>query len=344
MKRMTRIILLVCCVIVALETPLYAQVVIYPRGVRNIGMGTAGVADLRNPVNGYYNPAALAWSNGIFIESSYNKYLDVMKYSDLRISIGRSNGDILFGGLLGYSSELVGEDCHMQGGGIECEKFEDKNYYISGGTALGRRIGNYSVGVGVAVKHLDHYGYTSTVVDVGTIGAWSVETEDGYKFSSILGASVRNVGKDFEVESDFGGAFILEQFGESRVGIGINILTPVTSSASKTLGRKVSAIGIGVLFDVIKGFGSNQTTGAAFGTEVSIFETIFMRAGSHNEGTIPYNMQYINLGFGIGWRHPEHAIMIRLDYARVDYPRSTDYFYDENKYDHILGFILGKVF
>ncbi len=336
-------ILLVFCIAAATGAPAHSQVLVYSRGTRNIGMGEAGTADLAAPVNGYYNPAALAWANGVYLEASYNKLLEQLKYTDMRITAGGSKGNILFGGLVGYSSEALDIDCTYFADPVECDRL---NYYLSGAAAVGRRMGNYSIGLGVAFKHVEEYTVAYTSFDMGAIASWSVTTQEGYALRATIGTCLKNIGKDIEYFSE---SDPIEQFRENRFGFGMDISTPPHASASRILGRDVPGVGVRVLCDQVRGsselgFYLKEASGFRFGFEASLFETLYVRTGSRSTSYTYDSIKYSYLGFGIGYRHPQNGIVARLDYARKDYPARTDEFYGENKYDHVYGLVLGKMF
>src|SRR5512134_736177 len=75
-----------------------SSLVVEPRGVRNIGMGSTGAASVYTAASGYINPAALAWSDAVVLAASQQEYntgdIDLgLKHLDSRLAGGRALSD-----------------------------------------------------------------------------------------------------------------------------------------------------------------------------------------------------------------------------------------------------------
>ena len=345
MKTAKTFLSVVLLVLVVVSGAAQSQMLLFPRGTKNIAMGGAGAADISSPVSGYYNPAALAWTNGIFLETNYHKFLDFYSYLDTRITAGKEKDNFLYGGLLGFTAEYLVQDCMYSTYSFGCEPFDEPNYYLSAGFAAAKRAESLSAGLGIVVKELKYRSgaqYSSMAVDIGAILSWTAETEEGYKIRSTFGASARNISGDIEVESE-DHEWTIDQMGESRYGLGMELSTPPAASVSKKLGRDVSAFKAQVLYDLVRGFGSNEEMeGWGVGMEVALFETLFIRVG--NSKDLFALLNYMNLGLGLGWQHPARGIVLRLDYAMMEPPETAEEFYDRDMTDHMIGLVIGKVF
>ena len=351
-SRLLIVFLPICCIVLvaasrtgAASAWSYGNAMTFPRGARSLGMGGVGVADLSNPVNGYYNPAALAWTSGIFLEASYNSWLDLYTYTDTRISAGKSTEKILFGGLLGFSTQSLDLDCVYSAWSPECKPVDNPNYYVTGAAAVAWRSGNREIGIGAAIKHLENTNtadYHTTVVDLGIIVTYLIETGEGYRIRPSIGISFRNIGKDIKIQREtIKEPLMLKQPQENRYGFGLDFSTPPVASATKKLGRAVPALKVVVDYDLIRGAGSSYAEGWGLGMEASLFETLFIRTGNSRDSI--ENSQYMNFGIGLGWQDPDNGFLLRLDFTRMDNPLA-DSFYRESKHDHVLGLVYGKEF
>ncbi len=81
----------------------------FPRGVRGIGMGAAGVSEVLGYNTGFFNPASLAWADAIVANASHNDWILDEAFGDVRVVGGFPQGPERavdgwrFGGSIAYS-------------------------------------------------------------------------------------------------------------------------------------------------------------------------------------------------------------------------------------------------
>jgi hypothetical protein len=298
----------------------------FPRGVRNIGMGGAGAADVSGFSSGYFNPASFAWTDAVTLGASTNDYAQYLEFYDTRLSAGYPfkgtfrGAALRLGGSLAYSTESrdlgCGRTIYMPEG-TYCEETNNPDYYLSGSLAAGAKRGIWELGLGGTAKYLEvkSFGhYTTWAFDLGFIAAADIERADGFRLRPRIGASVRNLGKDIEMTSNGTSYPASEQPGEHRYGFGVDVFAPPIDAVTAKLHRGVSALGLSIDYDIMKGDGSNETDGWAFGAEVSFFEMVRVRAG--RSGDVFFGTDCTTYGIGLGWDFGR--VLVQLDYARMD--------------------------
>jgi hypothetical protein len=297
----------------------------FPRGVRNIGMGGAGAADFSGFTSGYFNPASFAWSDAVTLGASTNDWMEILEFIDTRLTAGFPlkgafrGTDLRLGGSLAYSTESMDLGCSRtiyQPVG-ECPEIDNPDYCLSGSLAAGAKRGIWKLALGGTAKYLEvkSFGpYATWAFDLGFIAAADIERADGFGLRPRVGASVRNLGKDIEMTYEGAGSSAFEQPGEHRYGIGIDISAPPVAAVTKKLRRGVPAGGISIDYDIVKGDGTNQADGWAFGAEVSFFEMVRLRAGKSDD--VFFSADCTTYGVGLGWDFGR--VLVQLDYARID--------------------------
>ena len=80
-----------------------------PRGVRSIGMGSTGTADVSRATTGFFNPASFAWADALTARVSNEAWPADLDLVDTRVAGAfplqrdSSDGPWRFGGSLGYT-------------------------------------------------------------------------------------------------------------------------------------------------------------------------------------------------------------------------------------------------
>lgn len=293
------------------------NVTTFPRGVRNMGMGGAGAADISGFSSGYFNPASFAWSDAVVFGASMSDWMDIYEYHDARISSGHPlqgtlwGADLRLGGSLAYSTRSVNLECQRTIYDPECTEIEldDPDYHISGSLAARVKSGIWEFALGGTAKYVELKAlarYTTWAFDLGCIAAADIEQANGFRLRPRIGASVRNLGEDI-----YPG---IGQPGEHRYGIGVDAATPPLDAVTGALHRGVPALGVSIDYDIVKGDGSNQADGWAFGAELSFFELLRLRAGRSDD--VFFSMDCTTYGAGLGWDFGR--VLVQLDYARID--------------------------
>src|SRR5688572_1342030 len=103
-----------------LPSPAFAQLVSLELlslqgGIRNLGMGGTGVAGVTRMPNSNYNPAALAWADGLALTyetQPFDIFVFEIDATDARITLGDAADKTgwVFGGELGYRRLSVEAD------------------------------------------------------------------------------------------------------------------------------------------------------------------------------------------------------------------------------------------
>jgi hypothetical protein len=292
----------------------------FPRGVRNIGMGGAGAADISGFSTGYFNPASLAWSDAVTLGASMNGWMELLECTDTRLSAGYplkgtiGGAELRLGGSLAYSTESIDlgpSRTIYEPEGTHSMEMDNPDYYLSGSFAARAKRGIWELGLGGTAKYLEVKGfwhYTTWAFDLGFIAAADFKQANGLGLRPRVGASIRNLGKDIDPTRG------IQQPGEHRYGIGIDVFAPPVDAVTGKLRRNISALGLSIGYDIVEGDGSNQANGSAFGAEISLFEMMSLRAGRSDD--VFYGSDCTTYGIGLGWDFGH--VLVQLDYARMD--------------------------
>jgi hypothetical protein len=298
----------------------------FPRGVRNIGMGGAGAADISGFSSGYFNPASFAWSDAITLGASSNDFMKYQNYFDTRLSAGYPLAgtirgvELRLGGSLAYSTESwdLGQSRTIYiPEGTYTGDTDNPEYCVSGSLAARAKRGIWELALGGTAKYLEVKSierYTTWPFDLGVIAAADIERANGFRLRPRIGASVRNLGKDIEMALNDTSYPGIEQPGEHRYGVGIDVFTPPVDAVTRSLRRAVSVMGVSIDYDIVKGDGSNDADGWAFGAEVSLFEILRLRAGRSDD--VFLGTDCTTYGIGLGWDFGR--VLFQIDYARMD--------------------------
>lgn len=288
----------------------------FPVGLRNIGMGATGVADVNQPSNGYYNPATLAWSEAAMFSFGYQDLFTHVSMTDSRLSFGhRSTGDSTgnswrVGGVLGYTTfdieSVVVRTIYLPEGTGESRDVSD--YYLTSAVAGAWQRGRESFAAGVAAKYLtlDYSDATSWLFDYGFVAAIDIFI-DGSTLKPRLGFAVTDLDTGLEIDSTE-----YDIAGQTRFGVGVDFATPPTKHA----GRDV-ALASGS-FDADYTDAGNYDSFWSIGWELSVLELVQARAGYQwyeNDSGYTNNRSNLSFGFGIGWEFGKW--IVHADYAHV---------------------------
>ncbi|HEX5130883.1 MAG TPA: hypothetical protein VFX92_00200 [Candidatus Krumholzibacteria bacterium] len=306
-----------------------ATVLDFPRGIRNIGMGSTGAASVSQPANGYFNPASLAWADGLTLSGEYQDFayesLDpAFNLSDIRASVGTQRpAGWSFGGLLGYSAfraepQIVRTIYLPDGTG---ETFDVDDYYLTVLGAAAWTRGVATVGAGVSGKYLSLNGNDAWLLDLGVLVALAFRP-DSTLIRPRVGVSVSNLDSGWGYdgrEYDLG--------DESRIGIGLDIASRPIGIAGRRVPVIASAVDVDWVFQPAQYADDGYW---AIGWEVSAADLLQVRIGQESQR----NLDKSAYGFGLGWTFGRW--MIRGDYAR----ESWDTFLGHAKTD-AFGVALG---
>ncbi|HVO76445.1 MAG TPA: hypothetical protein VMT60_00535 [Candidatus Bathyarchaeia archaeon] len=330
----------------------YYNATTFPRGVRNIGMGGAGAADISGFSSGYFNPASFGWSDAITLGASTNDFAQYLEFVDTRLTASHPlkntvrGADLRIGGSLAYSTLSWDLGCERTiYSPVGCTETDNPDYYLSGSLAAGVKKGMWELALGGTAKYLEvkTFGqYMTWAFDLGFIAAANIEQANGFRLRPRIGASVRNLGKDIEFSSNEMNyqPNEIEQPGEHRYGIGVDVFAPPVAAVTTTLRRNVSTLGMSIDYDIVKGDGSNQVNGWAFGAEMSFFEMLRLRAGRSDD--VFLNTDCMTYGIGLGWDF--RRLIVQFDYARIDRDCDACELLGINPEDDAFGLVVGGRF
>ncbi len=315
------------------HTEISITVLDLPQGLRNLGMGATGVADVNQPSNGYYNPATLAWSDAAMFTFGYQDLLPKLSMTDSRLSFGHrwtsdsSTDSWRLGGVLGYTTldieSQVVRTIFLPGGTGEARDFSDN--YVTSAVAGAWERGRESFAAGISTKYLtlDYGDGTSWLFNYGFVAAIDI-LDNGATLKPRLGFAAANIDTGLQTDSTE-----YDIAGQTRVGVGLDFATAPTKWASRDVALASGSFNAD--YTDRGQFGSLWS----FGWELSIVELFQARAGYQSYE----NSNTISLGIGIGWefgRWIAHA-----DYAHVS-PASPFYQLDLDR--DMFGATLGARF
>jgi len=294
-----------------------------PLGVRNLGLGAAGVADDSDPNNSFYNPANLQSQTFYYVTMGYNERLRNSIYSmdvyDAGLYGGASlpleNGNEV---RLGFGAKFVqgassflpdSRTIFLPSGTFVPQTTRDWYMLLSG--AIGVGFGPADVGAGVSLKP-----YSVERPD-GRVNQWAFDAgfiakivllEDGpVTVTPSLGASVLNLGDDVELAPNFSEPLPRE----ARFGAGLRVATRATSSIRFLDNGPVFSL-FGIL-DAVRPVDSgtfNPEDALAYGLEAGLFDALFLRGG-----IIDRDQAATQSTWGVGLALHTGTVVLRGDYA-----------------------------
>ena len=299
------------------QSPIGIDVLEFPMGVRNIGMGTTGVSDMSLYANGYYNPASVAWGNRTAVNIGYHDIFDGDEFFDLELSsrdvravLGRrlkpeKAGGLSLGGVLGYTNLNIEGTFRtiFEPQGIYAELTD---YYVTGGAAAGWDNGTVFLSGGAAGKFLRVEYLTfegdSWLLDFGMIAALQKDINGSF-LRARAGVSMTNRDTGLTLEdSEYDIA------GRLRAGGGIDWHMAPTDFA----GRSVAPFGFSADVDFHNPDYADHFL--AIGLELSILQLVQLRGGLHHFSEAYSDDGVQMLGGGIGWGSERWTL--QADYAR----------------------------
>ena len=315
------------CSAIAQDT--YLDLLEFEYGIRNMGMGGTGVSSVTRMPSSYFNPATLAWADGLALAYEtqpfevFNLDLDI---TDVRLTFGddSSENGWRLGGEAGYRRfhyEL--QDVIFPPLG-DVERTDDL-YFAA--LAAGFRTENFAGSAGVSMKRstIETNDGDSSVetMDVGVIAAFPVLVS-GSLLQPRLGVSIAGFDNGVEINTTTYGIRNV-----TRAGAGLDLAMPDQEWA----GRQVSLATASLDVDYIGR--EDDDSSWATGFEVGVLELLFLRAGYEWRHDDNYTIR--RLGAGLGWEMGRW--FARADYAH-ETPSPTFYFVESLSRD-MYGIILG---
>lgn len=281
----------------------------FPRGVRNIGMGATGTADVNGLSTGYFNPASVAFANATTLLGSYeDMYLD-FSLSDVLISspipfhADSTASAWHFAGSLGYTLLNLPTQTERtiflpEGTG---RTFDADDWMLSGLAAASWTHGVMTFAAGGTAKMIQLAPNDLTVwsFDVGVLAAFPLEISEGGRFRPRLGYAALNLdsGTSYDTRT-------VEVQTENRGGFGFDLETPLVG----VFDRSVPAARLSFDYDLIDRQGDSMTK---YGVG---FELAFANLAHFRYGLIDDN--YTTYGAGVGWDYGR--VLFRMDYAHTE--------------------------
>ncbi len=302
-----------------------------PLGIRNLGLGTAGVADDSDPNNSYYNPANLQSQTFYYVSMGYNELMRNEFYSVDTYDAGLYGGTSLplEGAVevrLGFGARFVQEASTLQ--------FDTRTIFLPEGTgqnsttrrdwymlltgAIGVGIGPADVGVGVSLKPYSlertDQNVNQWAFDAGVVASVDFLEDGPVSVTPSIGASVLNLGDDVGSGAPLAPAFTRALPREVRYGAALRIASRA-SSGMRFLSNG-PALSVSGVLDAIRpietGKSTNPVDALSYGLEAGFFDAFFLRTGSiKREGAATRSTWGTGLALRTG------TVILRGDYAHL---------------------------
>ncbi len=281
----------------------------YPRGVRNIGMGTSGTADVSSLSTGYFNPASVAFADATTIFGSYEDrffysgFYDAVISSPIPFHADSTESAWHFAGSVGYTvldvPTLTERTIFLPGG--TGRMIDENDWMLSALGAASWSHGVMSVAAGGTTKMIQTAfgGPTIWSFDVGVLAAFELTVDNGGRFRPRLGYSALNL--DAGASDDTREVFVRT---ENRGGFGFDLETPPVN----VFEQSVPSARFSLDYDLIDRQG-DSTTKYATGFELAVVNMVHLRYGLIDD-------DYTTYGAGIGWDYGR--ALFRMDYAHVE--------------------------
>jgi hypothetical protein len=286
----------------------------FPRGVRNIGMGATGTADVSGTATGYFNPAVVAFTDATTFLGSYEDMFANISLSDAIVispipfrSRERESAWHL-AGAFGYSRESMEPQIERtiflpEGTG---RTFDASEWALTAIAAGSWTKDGLSLGAGTTTKYLhSNYGsadLTGWAFDLGAVTTYSLNHSSGAFLRPRVGYARLNLDNGMTYD---GREYVVAN--EQRIGMGLDIAAPLLT----LFHQDVHVFSIAVDYDWIDREGNSPTDYSA-GFEVTVTDLIHLRTGVIDD-------QYSTYGVGLGWDNGK--ALFRVDYVHAE-PKS----------------------
>ena len=277
----------------------------HPQGPRNFAMGWTGAADASTPINVFYNPANIAFLDRFHWNASFLDGTSDIDFFDFGVFGGRefplSDGRSWYlAGSVRYSREdfewEVSSPFLPDLGTIEYDAWA-----LPLSIAAGLSIPHLDIGVGTTVKFAASESgdreLDATAYDIGALARTKIEPSESIDLDIAGGVSVVNLG---EVT---GGNFDYDLTDEYHWGVGVGLSgyrgdAPRTAALWRLNGN----------LDFID---SDYDEDFAYGVEIGVFDTAFLRAGHRGD-------ELMNPGdyWGLGLAHRIKSVALSADFAQ----------------------------
>ena len=300
----------------------YYGVLSFPRGVRSIGMGMAGVADDVDPANVYYNPAVAARRPGMAVTGGYNAWKDDFRVADVgatatyrpvseRFRKWRIGGGIRYA-QLDYAP--VNRDRKHADVFVDPADLSFTDWYIAPTVAAAYTIHRVDVAAGFAVKRLeagigDENRFVNWSYDAGLLVKRGFCSGDGRMVTPSLGVSALSVGASTEQ-----GPETTDPVSQIRYGLGIRLEEMGVQQSGKAIRCTVPVLAIALdaeILDYNVPHAPERKLGSSVGVEFSLADILSVRYGYADGQEFFVYGQTFGGSLGYGWGHTS----VHLDYA-----------------------------
>ncbi len=314
----------------------------FPRGVRSIGMGMAGVADAADAANVFYNPAVAARRPGMAVTGGYNTWKEDFRIVDVgatatyrpaseRLRNWRIGGGIRYTEL---SYAPVNDDHARPAvpGFIGPVSLSFTDWYIAPTVAAAYTFHRVDVAAGFAVKRLeagiaDDNRFVNWSYDAGLLVKREFCTSGGRMVTPSFGVSALSFGADTEH-----GAGIIDPVSQMRYGLGIRLeeMGVQQSGMAVRCTGPVLAIALDAeILDYNDSQAPERKLGSGVGVEFSLADILSVRYGyADGQEFFDYG-QTFGGSLGYGWGRTS----VHFEYAAA--------FGDGHDSISVIGFTVG---
>jgi hypothetical protein len=295
-------------------SPLHTNLLM-PRGLREIGMGTTGAASFSPFATGYFNPASLAWRQGVTLlgEYQYLSYDGELRDATLAVglSLGKDDADggWRVGGAFSYASTLDGPPSAVIPEAPETENPDDD--MIAATIALGYVRGKLSAGIGGSARRLKVSDLVVLGLTEPAAEGWLYDVGVQAGLAAHRGESMMRVRTGFSLINAGGdmesGGVIRRAEDYARLGLGVDLAMRTVDVG----GRSVHAMTLSIDGEYVATSDNSMLPYDSEwngGLEWTVVEIISMRLGLMDERE--------SFGFGLGWTFGSWTV--RGDHAYVD--------------------------
>lgn len=300
----------------------YYGILSFPRGVRSIGMGMAGVADYADPANVFYNPAVAAGRPGMAITGGYNGWKDDFRVADVgatatyrpaseRFQRWRIGGGIRYA-QLDYAP--VDDDRIRPAVFAAQADLGFTDWYIAPSVAAACTIHGVDVAAGFAVKRLeagigDDNRFVNWSYDVGLLVKRGFCMSGGLNLTPSFGVSALSVGANTENGPDS-----IDPVSQTRYGLGIRIEEMGVQQSGMAVRCTAPVLAIALdaeILDYNVPQELERKLGSGIGVEFSLADILSIRYGYTDGQEFFVYGQTFGGSLGYGWGRTS----VHLEYA-----------------------------